>query len=135
MRNFKDESFIAQFLSPKVIRDLKLFSIVDDDAREELEVLAIHNDEGYHQIRQLLSEQYNLANQEPDIQVYNVDKRGDRSLTLRYSQRQRRPLDKSMTEVVKHVYHLWGFPVKLEMLNEDKVPHVLYQCPPKREES
>ncbi|MBE0437409.1 MAG: SpoVR family protein, partial [Methylomicrobium sp.] len=30
MQNFKDESFISQFLSPKVIRDLKLFSILDD---------------------------------------------------------------------------------------------------------
>lgn len=31
MRNFKDESFITQYLSPKLIRDLKLFSIMDDD--------------------------------------------------------------------------------------------------------
>ena len=29
MKNYKDESFILQFLSPKVIRDLKLFSIED----------------------------------------------------------------------------------------------------------
>jgi stage V sporulation protein R len=27
MSSFKDESFILQYLSPKVIRDLKLFSI------------------------------------------------------------------------------------------------------------
>src|SRR5690606_32640598 len=38
MRNFKDESFIQQFLSPKVIRDLKLFCIVDDDLQKEIEV-------------------------------------------------------------------------------------------------
>jgi len=30
MRDFKDESFIQQYLSPRVIRDLKLFGIVDD---------------------------------------------------------------------------------------------------------
>ena len=31
MRNFKDESFIGQYLSPKVIRDLRLFAILDDE--------------------------------------------------------------------------------------------------------
>ena len=31
MRNFKDESFIQQFLSPKVIRDFHLFCLIDDD--------------------------------------------------------------------------------------------------------
>ena len=31
MRNFKDESFIAQYLSPQLMRDLRLFSILDDE--------------------------------------------------------------------------------------------------------
>ena len=31
MRNYKDESFILQFLSPKVMRDMKFFSIENDD--------------------------------------------------------------------------------------------------------
>ena len=34
MRNFKDESFVAQYLSPKLIRDMKLFAVVDDDREE-----------------------------------------------------------------------------------------------------
>lgn len=131
MRNFKDESFIAQYLSPKLMRDLKFFGIVDDDQRDTLEVKAIHNDEGYHHVRQLLSEQYNIGNIEPDIQVYNVDIRGDRSLTLRYTQHNRRPLnEENAQEVLKHVYRLWGFPVKLEILEEDDKLAMAYQCPP-----
>lgn len=133
MRNFKDESFIAQFLSPKVIRDLKLFCLLDDDNREDLEIMYIHDENGYHKIRQLLSENYNLGNQEPDIQVFNVDKRGDRSLTLRYTQHHHRPLNNATQEVLKHLYTLWGFPVKLEMLGEDAKVQMLYQCPPKKE--
>jgi len=43
MRNFKDESFILQFLSPKVMRDLRLFGVVDDDEESELEIAAIHD--------------------------------------------------------------------------------------------
>jgi spore cortex formation protein SpoVR/YcgB (stage V sporulation) len=30
VENFKDETFVLQYLSPKVIRDMKLFSIVDE---------------------------------------------------------------------------------------------------------
>lgn len=131
MRNFKDESFIAQFLSPKVMRDLKLFSILDDDEHSDLEVALIHNEDGYHRMRQSLSENYNLGNLEPDIQVYNVDIRGDRSLTLRYTQRNRRPLGNTKDEVVKHLYRLWGFPVKLEMVNDENQTVVLSECPPK----
>jgi stage V sporulation protein R len=129
MRNFKDESFISQFLSPKVMRDLKLFSILDDDQKEEFEVTAIHNEAGYQQIRHMLSEHFNLGNQEPDIQVFNVDIRGDRSLTLHYTQRNRRPLAESSHEVIKHLYRLWGFPIKLELISEDGQAHLLAQCP------
>jgi stage V sporulation protein R len=48
MRNFKDESFIAQFLSPKLIRDFKLFAILDDDQpTTSWKVAAIHDDAGH----------------------------------------------------------------------------------------
>ncbi|HET9843978.1 MAG TPA: SpoVR family protein [Gammaproteobacteria bacterium] len=131
MKNFKDESFIAQFLSPKVVRDLKLFCILDDDQKEDLEVSFIHNEEGYHYVRRLLSENYNIGNIDPDIQVYKVDKRGDRSLTLRYTQNKRRPLSSEDTEeVLRHVHTLWGFPVKLETVQHDGTIELVYQCPP-----
>ena len=38
MRNFKDESFIAQYLSPRLIRELRLFAIADHRAEETLKV-------------------------------------------------------------------------------------------------
>jgi stage V sporulation protein R len=50
MRNFKDESFIAQYLSPKVMRDFKLFAVLDDDTQDELEVTAIHDEAGYRRL-------------------------------------------------------------------------------------
>lgn len=36
MHNFKDESFILQFLSPKVMRDMKFFSIIDDEMDQSI---------------------------------------------------------------------------------------------------
>ena len=82
MRNFKDESFIGQYLSPKVIRDLRLFAILDDEHEEHLKVAAIHDGGGYRHVREALSRQYDLSSREPDIQVWSVNLRGDRSLTL-----------------------------------------------------
>ncbi|MDD1623659.1 MAG: SpoVR family protein [Methylococcaceae bacterium] len=128
MQNFKDESFISQFLSPKVIRDFKLFSILDDDKQSEIAVTSIHNESGYQYIRQALSEQYNLGSNEPNIQVYDVISKGDRALTLRHIQYHRMQLDKSIDEVLKHVVRLWGFDVRLETVNEaGSITHV-FEC-------
>ena len=67
MQNFKDESFISQYLSPKVIRQFKLFGIHDDEKRNYLSVSAIHDEQGYQDIRQLLSQQYNLASSHKEV--------------------------------------------------------------------
>ena len=137
MHNFKDESFIAQFLSPKLIRDFKLFSILDDDEQKEIEVSSIHNESGYKYIREKLSNQYNLSMNEPNIQVTNVDLRGDRSLTLTHMPHNRMPLHEANAhEVVKHVHRLWGFDVKLERHCEnDDTPTLISRCPALKSDS
>ncbi|MDX1480089.1 MAG: SpoVR family protein [Woeseiaceae bacterium] len=132
MENFKDESFVLQFLSPKVIRDLKLFSIIDDDADDAIQVTAIHDDHGYRDVREALANQYNLSRQEADIQVWEVDLRGDRSLTLRHTQHDRIPLDEDdAKEVMKHVHRLWQFDVRLESVQNEKVTKT-YHCDAER---
>ena len=129
MQNFKDESFISQFLSPKLIRDFKLFAIEDNEKEAYLNVSAIHDEEGYRAIREKLSAQYNLSNLEPNIQVFDVDVRGNRSLTLRYVPHNNIPLADSRHEVMKHLHRLWGFDVNLEQREEDgKITH-LARCP------
>lgn len=129
MRDFKDESFIAQYLSPQLIREMKLFAIKDDSEEPDLIVSAIHDERGYQKIRQALAAQFNLSNNEPDIQVYNVKHRGDRSLTLRHIKFQSRPLHEDTTSVLKHLYKLWGFPVRLETVNGDGRVVEVMQCP------
>ncbi|ALU42502.1 MULTISPECIES: SpoVR family protein [Pseudoalteromonas] len=134
MENFKDESFVSQFLSPKIMRDFKLFTIIDQEKSPHLEVGAIHDESGYQKVRNSLSAHYNLSNHEPNIQVYNVDIRGDRSLTLRYVPHNKVPLADSKKEVIKHLYRLWGFPVKLEELQDDGSVNILGQCPQESKE-
>ncbi len=128
MRNFKDESFIAQYLSPKVIRDLKLFSVLDDEKISNLNISAIHDERGYRHIRQALADQYNLGSREPNLQIYKVDRRGDRSLTLRYEPYHSRPLNEETDDVLKHLSRLWGFTVRIESVDENGNAELTHEC-------
>lgn len=128
MRNFKDESFIAQYLSPRLIREFKLFAVVDDDEEDKLEIAAIHDEAGYRAVRQQLAEQYNLGNREPNIQVYDVDVYGDRSLTLRHYMHNRRPLGESTPEMLRHIARLWGYTVRIESVDQDGSSKVAGVC-------
>jgi stage V sporulation protein R len=135
MRSYKDESFIAQFLSPHLIRQLKLFHLVDDAQQSELWVKSIHNSQGYQLIREALSSQYNLGSQEPDIQAFSVDIEGSRALTLRHHQHRNVPMGKATADVLKHLYTLWKFPVILQTVDEQENVVAEYHCPPKPESS
>ena len=128
MANYKDESFILQYLTPKVIRDLRLFSILDDDSDSAISVTAIHDDDGYQNVLEGLADQHNLSKQEPNIQVWEVSLRGDRSITLHHDQHDRIPLDEEdAKEVLKHLHRLWRFDARLESRRGDKV-HRVFHC-------
>ena len=69
-----------------------------------------------------------IEQQEPNVQVWEVSLRGDRSITLRHAQRDRIPLDEDdAKEVLKHMHHLWRFDVHLESVWDEKVQRV-YHC-------
>ena len=114
MRNFKDESFVAQYLSPRLMREFRMFAIIDDEHAPKLSIGAIHDESGYRALRAALSDQYNLGSREPNIQVWNVDLRGDRALTLRYFNPLEHPLHEDYQAVLQHLANLWGFAVRLE---------------------
>jgi stage V sporulation protein R len=126
MRNFKDESFIGQYLSPRLIREFRFFAIADHAEEDDLLVDSIHDERGYRRVRKLLSQQHAQEMRVPDVQVMQFDRDGDRSLTLRYQRRRGRPLTEAASEVVKHLRQLWGFPVRLETWeDESRVGNVL----------
>ena len=120
MRNFKDESFISQYLSPKLMREFRLFSVADHEQSAKYRVEAIHDDDGYRMLRKRLATQYNRDNQIPDIQVVRYQRETDRSLVLRFQQHRGRPLHTDdATSVLKHLARLWGFKVRLEEMDPD----------------
>lgn len=133
MENFKDESFISQFLSPKLMRDFKLFHVHDDEKNNYIEISNIHNESGYQSIRNALSNQYNLSNLEANIQIIDADIKGDRSLTLRYIPHNDVPLADSKDEVLKHLHYLWKFDVKLIQENKKGEDEIIASCGAKKE--
>jgi spore cortex formation protein SpoVR/YcgB (stage V sporulation) len=112
--NYRDESFVAQFLSPKLIREWRLFHIVDDVDRSALEVAAIHDERGYRRVRRALSRQYDIAWQQADIQVVDVDLAGDRHLILQHEVVNGVLLaEADATQVLHNLAYLWGYNVIL----------------------
>ncbi len=113
--NFRDESFITQFLSPTVMRHFHMFALADDATKSYYNVDAIHDERGFRQIRDSLSKMYDLGAIEPNIQVVGADLAGDRTLSVQHTVYNGRKLDKKTKEdVVKHLDRLWGYKVKLE---------------------
>ncbi len=119
--NYRDESFILQFLSPHLIRKFKLFVLTDDMAHPELVVSHIHNTSGYREIRKTLARSYDSAYIDPDIQVVDVDLKGDRELKLHHRVLDGMLLDEtSCDEVLKQAKILWGYDVTLTAGDDDQ---------------
>jgi spore cortex formation protein SpoVR/YcgB (stage V sporulation) len=112
--NHRDESFIAQYLSPHLMRKLALFHLVDDDGDPEIKVDAIHDPRGYKRVRRALARQYDVGRTDPDIQVEDVDLMGDRKLILTHRVLDRQMLDPAdARQVLQHLADLWGYGVVL----------------------
>ena len=113
--NFRDESFVLQFLSPRLIRSWRLFHILDDSEAPALRVDAIHDERGYRRIRSTLARQYDVAWTDPDIQVVDVDLAGDRRLVVHHAVANRMLLDaEDASRVLQHLADLWGYDVLLK---------------------
>ena len=113
--NYRDESFLLQFLSPKVIRDFRMFRLLDDTEDPTLLVDAIHDDEGYRAIRRSLARSYDPGLNDADIQVVDVDLSGDRRLVLEHRARAGQLLEPRDAEAtLRCVALLWGYEVHLQ---------------------
>ena len=110
-----DFSFsLLQFLSPAVIRRFKLFALSGEPGDSDYRVDAIHNERGYRKVRRALARRYDIALQDPNIQVIESNLDGDRVLVLRHDVIDGRLLaPDDAAAVVQHVADLWGYPVVL----------------------
>jgi spore cortex formation protein SpoVR/YcgB (stage V sporulation) len=113
--NYRDDSFIAQFLSPHLIRKWRLFHIADEEGAPKLKVESIHNERGYHDLRRNLAADYEVGRHTPDIQVTDVDLAGSRRLVLQHRVFAGKILDVvDAALVLRRLAALWGYEVLLE---------------------
>ena len=113
--NYRDESFVRQFLSPNLIRKFRLFAVSNKASDSSVRIEAIHDAEGYRRVRSALADSYDVSANEPDIQVVDVDLLGERSLVLRHALRNGvRLAEVDREATLRHIRRLWGHAVRLE---------------------
>jgi spore cortex formation protein SpoVR/YcgB (stage V sporulation) len=114
IKNFRDESFITQYLSPAMVKKERMFDFTDDEYNANYVISDIQNERGFPGIRSALSDRYKLSKFFPDIQITGANMAGDRTLTLQHNVKDGIELDrKSAQETVNHIEALWGYPVVL----------------------
>jgi spore cortex formation protein SpoVR/YcgB (stage V sporulation) len=131
--NYRDDSFIAQFLSPRLIRKLRLFRLADKAAAPHYEVSAIHDERGYVEIRRALASQYDPGLFDPNIEVTGADLAGDRKLVLTHRMNNEVPLaEQDAKAVLAYVAQLWGFAVELRGEGCGGAQRYRYEAAPQR---
>ena len=75
---------------------------------------SIHDEQGYKDVRRRLARHYDVAAQDPDLQVTDADLSGSRRLVLTHRVRNGVLLDKTEAErTLQYLAQLWGYRVKL----------------------
>ena len=109
---------MRQFLSPHLIRKLRLFALGDNAARDHYEVSAIHDERGYERVRASLADNLDVSANQPDIQVADVDLLGDRHLRLHHTARNGVLLsEQGLDATLRHINRLWGYRVSLASID------------------
>jgi spore cortex formation protein SpoVR/YcgB (stage V sporulation) len=113
--NYRDESFIGQFLSPRLMRRMRMFHLHDDPGESAgIRVDAIHDERGYRRVRRELARQYDVGFIDPNIEVVDVDLAGDRRLMLRHAVVKGALLvEADARRVLEHLAYLWSYDVSL----------------------
>lgn len=111
--NFKDESFILQYLTPKLVRDFKLFKFEDNSHNPFWEIKATQDDQDFREIRTQLAEHYNIFNRVPLTYVEGTDLKGSRALYLVQKESINAQIEgNSALRVIELLKKIWPYPIK-----------------------
>jgi stage V sporulation protein R len=113
VKNYRDESFVSQFLSPALIRKWHLFEVTNNESDDYVTITGIQDIRSYNQVRQSLSYQYSVTGRQPNIQVVDANLKGSRELKLTYTSVNGAKLGPGKAAVLNHIRFLWGYDVSL----------------------
>jgi len=115
--NFRDESFILQYVSPRFMREKRMFLIRNDTKEPHVLVRDIADERGYRNVRQALARQHDINLFEPPIEVSDTDLLGDRTLYLRHKANDFIPLHEAdRNATLEYVRYLWGYQTRIESI-------------------
>ena len=127
IQNYRDESFVLQFLSPKVIREMKLFNLKDDGktvlenphfSTEVYTVTRTHDDDDVLAIRKSLANQYSLSHRLPQIEIVGYNQL-ESLVQLKYYKIQGRELEQRQLKIVMQCFaDLFG-PCDIKFITEE----------------
>lgn len=113
--NYRDESFILQYLSPKVIRDLKLFCLWDVKGHPRYEISQTHDDEDVIEMRKALASEHEVMHYTPIVEIISCDFNRTFKLVLEHFEDGGMPLDRKTEQwVLDNIGQLWGYPVQMK---------------------
>lgn len=123
--DYRDDTFIEQFLTPNLMRKWQLFALLDEQDSDAYVVTdTVHErtllETGYEALRHKFAETRSWEHMFPDIRVTDADLLDDRTLTLTYYPRESMKLTDEVDDVLTHVEELWGYEVVLEAADEDE---------------
>lgn len=115
-----DETFIHQYLSPKVMRDLNMLAVESKVENRFHEVTAVHAGDGFQKMREVLAADKRIWDKLPHIELYDYQARTDRCLILRHHSKDGKLLDTADAEMIlEYMHHQWEHPVVIESIDED----------------
>ena len=80
------------------MRDFHLFALRDEAKDPAVRITAIHDEKGYRDVRRRLARTYDVATQDPDLQITDADLSGSRRLVVTHTVRNGIVLDKGECE-------------------------------------
>jgi len=112
VRNYRDESFIMQFMTPNLIKKWKFFEVTDLEDNKEIEITAIQSEKWYRQITSTLSRQYSINRSIPNIQIVDSNLKTTRELKLKYEAIDgKKLLESDKRDTLNYLKRLWGYEV------------------------
>ncbi len=119
MQNYRDESFILQFLSPKVMRDFRMMHIQTHEDLDAWVVNETASREGFEGVRENLAAAHRMEVFLPEIAVVRYRRDTDRALMLRHQSYRGKSLNRAQAEsTLRHLRFLWGYEVYMESVDE-----------------
>lgn len=120
VKNYRDESFVRQFLSHELVKKMRLFVLNNNTEKDHYLVKNIHTMEDFRQVRDALAKRFEVSEVIPDIQITDVNLQGNRTLRLtHYVSNGRLLKKKEARKVLTHVQKLWGYKVQLNSVSSD----------------